>query len=209
MDNHCVILLRCIWRAACYHRRHSLAKCFYSLFHKTARTPRELGDEHARATAEFVRTTSWGCGIAPQRCGKRLGERSVGSCCQTSLPSGRERERERERRHGGRGRRREEEGNKLAGTRHKLHNAAERQRGSSKKSGTRGPLRSNLLNKSHPWHSLSTCHLSPCPPWHPSHALLCYLSPDPIQKSGWLRRGRERFFFFFNVKRARNDRNPS
>ena len=95
MDNHCVILLRCIWRAACYHRRHSLAKCFYSLFHKTARTPRELGDEHARATAEFVRTTSWGCGIAPQRCGKRLGERSVGSCCQTSLPSGRERERER------------------------------------------------------------------------------------------------------------------
>lgn len=50
-------------------------KRFYSVFHKMAWTPREL-DECARATAEFVRTASWGCRIAPQHSGK-LRERSV------------------------------------------------------------------------------------------------------------------------------------
>lgn len=40
-----------------------------------AQTPREL-DECARATAEFVRTMSCGCRIAPQHSGK-LRERSV------------------------------------------------------------------------------------------------------------------------------------
>lgn len=65
--------------------------------------------------------------------------------------------------------------------------------GLSQKSGTHQPLRSNLLNKSHPWHSLSTCHLSLCPPCHASHSFLCSLSPDSIKKkSGWL--GRERYF---------------
>lgn len=114
--NHCVILLRCIWGDVCFHQHHSLMRHF-SVLHEMARTPREL-DECARAAAEFVRTTSWWCRIAPRGSGE-LKSKVTKSCCQTSQsepPPPQEK-------NGGQeaGGRRRRERNKLASTRHKLH----------------------------------------------------------------------------------------